>query len=215
MLDYIASKGKPVLLATGASSKEDVMRAMKVLTEKNIPICLMQCNTNYTTDQDKVRYSNLNVLDLYALDYPNILLGLSDHTPGFTTVLGAIAKGARIIEKHFTDDNTLDGPDHKFAMNPSSWKQMVQLGNELFTSLGDGIKKIEKNEESSIIVQQRCLRTTKRLPKGHVLTLDDIIELRPKPIDALEPYKIDQILGGILIADMEEGEHFTDLKLKN
>lgn len=212
IIEYIASKNKPVLLAAGASNLDDVKRAMDILLVKNIPVCLMQCNTNYTTDIDKIKYVNLNVLDTFSKLYPKTLLGLSDHTPGFTSVLGAIAKGARIIEKHFTDNNDLTGPDHKFAMNPSSWKEMVKYGDEMYYALGDGIKKVEENEKEAIIVQQRCLRASLNLPKGHIISKEDIVSLRPKPIGSIEPYKIDQIIGKKLKSDLVEGDYFS---LKN
>ena len=79
------------------------------------------------------------------MKYPSILTGLSDHTPGHSTVLGAIALGISAVEKHFTDNN-LEGPDHKFSMNPKSWKEMVDRSRELEISLGSNIKKVERNE---------------------------------------------------------------------
>ena len=117
-IEYVAKKAKPVLLATGAANIEDVIRAVECVIGNNKDIVLMQCNTNYTGSFDNLKYVNLNVLKFYANLYPGMVLGLSDHTPGHTTVLGAIALGARVIEKHFTDDNDRIGPDHAFSMNP-------------------------------------------------------------------------------------------------
>ena len=93
------------MIATGASAKWEVMEAMNILSKYDIEICLMQCNTNYTADHENFKYINLNVLKDYQKEWPNIKLGLSDHTPGDVTVLGAVALGATIIEKHFTDNN--------------------------------------------------------------------------------------------------------------
>ena len=104
IIKHMASKGKPLLLATGASSMNDVQRAMSVIETAGIPSVLMQCNTNYTASDQNYDFINLNVLKAYRKHYPNILLGLSDHTHGCSTVLGSIALGARVIEKHFTDD---------------------------------------------------------------------------------------------------------------
>ena len=120
ILQYIARKNKPVMIASGASDISDVKRAMSALQEITHDIVLMQCNTNYTVDADKHQYVNLNVLKTFAQLYPNTILGLSDHTLGHATVLGAVALGALVFEKHFTDDNDRSGPDHKFAMNPKS-----------------------------------------------------------------------------------------------
>ena len=95
------------------------------------------------------------------------ILGLSDHTFGHNSVLGAVALGARVVEKHFTDDNNRQGPDHKFSMNPVTWKDMVIQTRILEKSMGDGIKKIEDNEKQSSIVQRRSIRASDKLKKGH------------------------------------------------
>ncbi|NLI41721.1 MAG: N-acetylneuraminate synthase, partial [Caldisericales bacterium] len=105
----IASKGKPVLLATGASDIGDVQRAVDAILAVNPQLVLMQCNTNYTADPANFNHIHLNVLKTYHDMYPQLILGLSDHTQGMATVLGAVALGARVIEKHFTDDNSREG----------------------------------------------------------------------------------------------------------
>jgi N-acetylneuraminate synthase len=209
LIKYIAKKNKPVLLATGASSLDDVSRAVNSIMDINPQIVLMQCNTNYEVDINKYKYVNLNVLNLYKKLYPNLVLGLSDHTFGFTTVIGAIALGARVIEKHFTDDNNRKGPDHSFAMNPSSWKDMVKYGNEVFYSLGDGIKRIEQNEIDSKIVQQRCIRVNRNMSKGEIIHLSDLEFLRPCPSNAISPYLVDTIIAKKLLKSIDKGSHLT------
>jgi N-acetylneuraminate synthase len=154
-LRYIAAKGKPVLLATGAASIEDVQRAMDVLTSAGVPIVLMQCNTNYTGSNDNIAHINLGVLNQYAQMYPDVTLGLSDHTPGDVTVLGAVALGARAVEKHFTDDVNRSGPDHGFSMDPTTWRKMVDDTRMLEAAMGNGIKGIESNEDKTIILIER------------------------------------------------------------
>ena len=208
ILKYILSKNKPVLLATGASSMEDVDRAMEILKESQ-DIVLMQCNTNYTASTENFKYINLNVLKKYEEKYPNAILGLSDHTKGFSTVLGAIALGAVVIEKHFTDDNDREGPDHKFAMNPKTWREMVDASLELYYSLGDGNKRIEKNEEDTAMVQRRGIYVTKSLKAGHILSKEDLIALRPIKIDGIQPYEIDLLLGKKLTKNIESDSHLT------
>ena len=86
----------------------------------------MQCNTNYTAENNNFNYINLNVLKTFKKRYPKILLGLSDHTAGHSTVLGAIALGARMVEKHFTENNNREGPDHKFSMNPNLGRRWLK-----------------------------------------------------------------------------------------
>lgn len=195
MLSYIAHKNKPILLATGASNISDVDRAVNTITKINSNLILMQCNTNYTANHENYKYINLNVLKSYSEKYPNCILGLSDHTYGHTTVLGAIALGARVIEKHFTDDNNRIGPDHKFSMNPTTWKDMVAASNDLWHSLGDGIKRVEDNEKESLIVQQRGIYIAKNITKGQVICYEDLISLRPLKNDGIPPYYVDKIIG--------------------
>lgn len=209
IIKHIASKGKPVLLATGASSIQDVIRAMDTLQAATNDIVLMQCNTNYTASTENFKYINLNVLKTFAARFPDVILGLSDHTSGHATVLGAIALGALVFEKHFTDDNTREGPDHKFAMNPVTWREMVDRSQELYYALGNGVKIIEENERQSVVVQRRSIRTTRDLGAGTVLNADDIEVLRPCPENAFPPYAVPLLLGKKLINPISKGEHLT------
>ena len=214
IIDYIIDKKKPVLIATGASTNEDVSRVMKMALKKTQNLVLMQCNTNYTGSIDNYNYCNLNVLKQFSIDYPNTVLGLSDHTAGHATALGAIALGARVIEKHFTDDNNQEGPDHGFAMNPKSWRDMVDRSYELLVSLGNGLKAVEKNEEQSKLVQRRCLRVAKNLKKGHVLVDNDFIALRPISEGGFEPYEKFKLIGKKLLKDIDAGDHLTKKTVK-
>ena len=209
IIEYIIDKKKPVLIATGASSGEDVKRVMKMALKKTKNLVLMQCNTNYTGSSNNFKYCNLNVLKQFSKDYPNTILGLSDHTPGHTTTLGAITLGARVIEKHFTDNNNQVGPDHGFAMNPQTWRDMVDRSYELLSALGDGVKRVEPNEIQSQIVQRRCLRAKESLNKGHILQNEDFISLRPISENGVHPYQKNLFIGKKLIVDIKEGEHLT------
>ena len=131
LINKVASMDKPYMLATGASDLSDVLRAVNSGLTLNEKLVLMQCNTNYTGNCDNFSYINLRVLTTYRSMFPKLIIGLSDHTPGHSTVLGAVALGAKVIEKHFTDDTSREGPDHKFSMVPRSWKEMVDRTNEL------------------------------------------------------------------------------------
>ncbi len=206
ILKYISKKKKPVILASGASNFKEVEMAIKILKKNNKQICLMQCNTNYTNSKDNFNFINLNVLKLYKKKFPNVILGLSDHTSGHSTVLGAITLGARMIEKHFTIDNSLDGPDHKFSMNPETWKEMINRARELEKSLGNGKKVIEKNEIQPAIVQKRAIRVNKNIKKGSRINRSDLIFLRPCPLNALPPYKAKDILGKKIIKNIKNGD---------
>lgn len=207
IIEYIAKKGKPVLIATGASNIEDVKRAMTVLQKINNKIVLMQCTTNYAGTRDNFKYINLNVLKSYKQLFPGVVLGLSDHTLGHATVLGAVTLGARVIEKHFTDDNNREGPDHKFAMNPASWKEMVERTRELEDALGNGEKIIENNEVETVIIQRRSLRAIRNIDKSSILKKNDIIPLRPCPKDGIPPYKINEVLGKMAKVQITKGDY--------
>lgn len=104
MVELIASKQKPYIIASGASTLDDVLRAVHAGLAINPLLCLMQCNTNYTASLENFKFIQLNVLKVYRQMFPDLVLGLSDHTPGLASVLGAVSLGARMIEKHFTDD---------------------------------------------------------------------------------------------------------------
>lgn len=202
ILHYISNKGKPILIATGASNLSDIERAMSILNDYNNPVVLMQCNTNYTANKENFKYVNLNVLKYYSQKFPQNVLGLSDHTLGHETVLGSIALGARFIEKHFTDDNHRDGPDHKFAMNPKTWRDMVDASNNLFFALGDGVKRVEENEKQTVVAQRRALRFANDLKKGEIVRHEDLVAVRPRHAEGFDPYEILNVLGKRLMKDV-------------
>ncbi len=209
MVKYIASRGKPYILATGASTMDDVFRAVAAGLEINPGMVLLQCNTNYTGSTENMHFIQLNVLKSYRSMFPKMILGLSDHTPGHATVLGAVALGARVIEKHFTDNTNRIGPDHAFSMDPVSWKDMVDRTRELEAALGNGIKRIENNERETAILQRRSIRVKESLPSGHLITLDDVEFLRPCPIDALPPYMLGDVLGKRTSRALIKGQHLS------
>jgi len=213
MIEYIASKQKPCIIATGASKIEDVVRAVSASIAVNPKLCLMQCNTNYTASLENFKFIHLNVLKVYREMFPNLVLGLSDHTPGNATVLGAVALGARMIEKHFTDDVERVGPDHAFSMDKESWRNMVDRSRELENALGLGIKQVEGNEKETVVLQRRAIRTTKNLDVGTLLTSDLLTVLRPCPNDGIPPYEINKLIGKRIIRNIGVGEHllWTDL----
>ncbi|MBF0399994.1 MAG: N-acetylneuraminate synthase family protein [Magnetococcales bacterium] len=207
IVEYIAAKQKPCLLASGASSLDDVDRAVSAILRINPRVALMQCNTNYTASLDNFRHIQLNVLKTYRTLYPDMVLGLSDHTPGHATVLGAIALEARIIEKHFTDDTSRSGPDHAFSMDPKGWREMVERSRELELALGCGIKRVEQNEQETAVLQRRGIRVVADLAAGTVLKREHLLPLRPCPLHAIPPYLIPDVVGRSLNRDIQAGEH--------
>jgi N-acetylneuraminate synthase len=214
IVDYIASKKKPVLLATGASTLDEVDMAMSTLLHRTDEIVLMQCNTNYTASLENFKYINLNVLKEYRRKYPDTILGLSDHTPGHATVLGAVTLGARVIEKHFTDDVSREGPDHKFSMDFNTWKDMVDRTRELENSLGLETKKVEDNELETVVLQRRSIRAKKDLMIGDRVNEKDLEFLRPCPDGALPPYELKKVLDKVLVENIKSGDYIKWTNLK-
>jgi sialic acid synthase SpsE len=207
MLHKIASKQKPVLLATGASDIGEVQNAVREVLNINPELVLMQCNTNYTGSQENFRHIHLNVITTYRTMFPDVVLGLSDHTPGHSTVLGAVALGARVIEKHFTDDNRREGPDHPFSMTPKDWREMVDRTRELEYAMGSYSKVVAENERDTVVVQRRCLRAAQTLQKGTVLRAEMLEVLRPAPPDSVKPFDLQAVVGKRLTCGLTKGDH--------
>ena len=205
-IERMAQKGKPVLLATGASDIGDVQRAVRAILAINPQLILMQCNTNYTGSLENFNHVHLRVLNSYHLMYPDLILGLSDHTPGHAAVLGAVALGARVIEKHFTDDCSRVGPDHPFSMEPDPWKDMVVATRQLERALGSAEKFVTENEHDTVVVQRRCLRAGRAIKTGEVITREMLDVLRPASPGAIQPYEIDEVVGKHTAVDLAPGQ---------
>jgi N-acetylneuraminate synthase len=206
---HVAGKGKPVLIATGASDIGEVQRIVGQLLAVNPHLGVMQCNTNYTGSLENFRYLHLRVLETYRVLFPEVVLGLSDHTPGHATVLGAVALGARLIEKHFTDDTSRVGPDHPFSMTPATWRDMVDRTRELEAALGHATKEVADNERETVVIQRRCVRAARELPPGSVLTRDDLVVLRPCPPDAIVPCDLDHLIGRRTVVPLCHHDYLT------
>src|SRR5207302_261852 len=161
----------------------------------NPQLVLMQCNTNYTVSLENFKHVHLNVLKTFKTLFPDAVLGLSDHTLGHATVLGAVALGARAIEKHLTDDNSREGPDHPFSMTPVMWRDMVDRTRELELALGGTIKRVEVNEEQTVVLQRRCIRAVRPLAAGSILDREMLTVLRPAPLDGIFPYQLESVVG--------------------
>jgi N-acetylneuraminate synthase len=208
-LERMAETGVPVLIATGASSIEDVENAVAVFRKSQTPLIVMQCNTNYTGDASNLEYLNLNVLNQYKSLFPECGLGLSDHTPGHLSVLGAVSLGARFIEKHFTDDKNRTGPDHNFSLDPIDWKNMVDETRKLERALGNGFKQVEINEMEAQVVQRRALRYRTNLKSGTELRHSDLMSLRPIPKNGISPMEIGEVIGKVLLTDVTSDQLVT------
>ena len=206
ILKHMARKGKPLILSTGASSIGDVQRAVHTILPINPQLVILQCNTNYTASLENFDHIHLRVLETYRVMFPGAVLGLSDHTSGHATVLGAVALGGRVVEKHFTDDTSRVGPDHPFSMTPATWREMVDRTRELERALGSADKAVTGNERDTVVVQRRCLRAACDILPGEQIRREMIDVLRPATPGAIQPYEIDQVVGRRAMTPIARGQ---------
>ncbi len=206
VLRRFARKGKPIVLATGASTLAEVDEAVQVIkSEGNDQIVLLQCVTNYPS-----KFESANIRAMKAMgDMFDVPVGYSDHTPGSVVPLGAVALGACMIEKHFTDDKSRNGPDHPFAMDGKDFKEMADSIRKLEKALGKPHKELYEEESLTVVLQRRCLRAARALKKGETLTEEMIDVLRPAPKEALVPKYKEVIIGQELKVSMKKGDPFT------
>jgi N-acetylneuraminate synthase len=122
-------------------------------------------------------------------------------------VLGAVALGARMVEKHFTDDTSRVGPDHPFSMTPATWRNMVDRTRELEAALGQAAKEVAENERETVVIQRRCIRAARALAAGTQLEKEMLEMLRPAPLGSLPPNELQNVLDLRLRRDVVKGQH--------
>lgn len=185
MLEYIAKKGRPMVLSTGASTLAEVDEAVTIIEKTgNNKLSLLQCITNYP---HKIESANLRVMDTYKTAY-DIIVGYSSNMPDPILPIGAVALGAKIIEAHFTLSRKDKGPDHPHSIEPQELKKMITDIRNLEKAIGTGRKEVVAEEEEMVIVQRRGLYAKKTIRKGQKISKDDIVALRPA-LGILPKYK--------------------------
>jgi sialic acid synthase SpsE len=205
MIRYIASKGKPVILGTGASTIEEIEKAVKAIKSTgNNDIILLQCVTNYPASYES---ANIRAMPILREKFDS-LVGYSDHTLGYVVPMGAVALGACVIEKHFTDDNTRKGPDHPHAMEGKDFKQMVDNIRLLEKALGKPVKTLYPEESETIVLQRRCIRAKQDIKKGSKIEEGMLDILRPAPKNTLYPEEKEKLIGMKAKKDIKKGEEF-------
>ncbi len=177
LLKLISSKKKPILLSTGMATLEEVIESVNFLKSNNVEdIVIFQCTTNYPSNYEEI---NLNVIDTYKKEFPNNIIGFSDHSLGFEASIGAAAKGVKVIEKHFTINKEMDGPDHKASLNPRELKEWVKHIRNLEKALGDYKKFPSKNEQEIAKIARKSIVTLSDLKEGDLIKREDIDIKRP------------------------------------
>ena len=208
LLKYIAEKKKPIVLSTGMSTLDEIEDALEVIREKGVEdVVLLHCVTSYPA---KIDDAKLRVMGTLRHRF-NLPVGFSDHTLGITIPIAAAALGAVLIEKHFTLDRSLPGPDHKASLEPDQLKDMIKAIRDVEKALGDGIKKPTEDEERIKKVVRRSIVAKVRIPKGTIIT-EDMLDLK-RPGVGIEPKYLNDVIGKRTKKDIKPDELITFEKL--
>lgn len=197
----IAKTGKPVVMSTGMAEMFEIKKAMEILRDNGSgEITLLQCHTDYPTKMEQVNLRAMNTLS-EAFQVP---VGLSDHSIGIEVPIAAAALGATVIEKHFTLDRTMYGPDHKASIEPVELKEMIRCIRNIETALGNGRKVCSPLERKNILVARKSIVAKKDIKKGEVFTEENITTKRPG--NGISPMEWFHVLGTKAIRDFDEDE---------
>jgi len=206
-LQHIAKKRKPVVLSTGMSNIDEIRDALDVLTDGGIElseIAVLHCNTEYPTPMEDV---NLFAIQ-HIRDTFGVKVGYSDHTKGIEVPIAAVALGAEIIEKHFTLDRNMEGPDHKASLEPEELKAMVKAIRNIEKAIsGTGKKEVTKSELPNIAIARKSIHLSQSIYKGETIERKHLIMKRPG--DGISPMLIDAILGKKVLRDLEAEEKLS------
>ena len=197
----IAKTRKDVILSTGMSTMEEISDAFEVLRTNGTPkITILHCTTNYPTPMKDV---NLRAMLTLKKQF-NCPVGYSDHTKGIEVPIAAVSLGAEVIEKHFTLDCKMDGPDHKASLEPDELSLMVKSIRNIELALGSGIKLPTESEIANIPIVRKSIIAKKRIKQGELLTEDNITTKRPGT--GINPMRWNEVLGTKAVKDFEEDE---------
>jgi len=199
----IAQKGERVILSTGMCMMEDIENAVNVLLKwgiKKEQIVILHCNTEYPTPFQDV---NLRAMEAIRQKY-GVEVGYSDHTKGIEVPIAAVALGATIIEKHFTLDRNMEGPDHKASLEPDELKAMVLAIRNIEKALGNPEKKVSESERKNIAIARKSIVASRSIVKGEIFTEDNITVKRPGT--GISPMQWETVLGQTASRDFEEDE---------
>lgn len=206
---HLAAKGKPVLMSTGMANLSEVAQAVHLVREHgDPPLGLFHCVTSYPAPPADC---NLRAIGTMAAAF-RVPVGWSDHTEGLRVSLAAVAAGATLLEKHFTLDRGLPGPDHRASLEPEELTELVRAVREVESALGDGTKRPMPSELVNTPVARRSLHAARPLPVGHVLAAGDLAALRPGT--GLSPALRDRVVGRRLRVALEGGEMLSEAHLE-
>lgn len=202
-LQHIGRMGKPLILSTGMADMAEIGAALNVLEQAGTSrrqITVLHCNTEYPTPMGDVNLrAMLSIRDAYGVQ-----VGYSDHTAGIEVSIAAVALGATVIEKHFTLDRNLPGPDHQASLEPDELKAMVAAIRNIELALGDGVKRTSPSEAKNIPIVRKSLVAARHIRAGEPLTLDNLAVKRPGT--GVSPMRLNEVLGWVARRDFEADE---------
>lgn len=202
-LRKMASTGIPVIISTGMATPEEIAKALKPFLKAGYTsndIILLHCTTQYPTPMEDVNLLAMKTVS-ENFGHPS---GYSDHTLGIEVPIAAATLGASVIEKHFTLDRNMEGPDHKASLEPAELKEMVKSIRNITKAMGNGVKEVKESERPNMIAARRSIVAKKRIPKGHVITEKDITTKRPAT--GLSPMMWDKVIGSKAMRDFMPDE---------
>jgi len=201
LIDYVASKNKPMIVSTGRSTIEDINDCINTINkQKNKRVAILQCVSNYPASFEDL---NLNTIITLKNKF-NLPIGFSDHSVGIEASIAAVALGASIVEKHLTLDKNDIGPDHRASIEPSEFKNMVNAIRNTELALGNGIKRPMKSELWGRINVRKGLVANQNIPKGKTLT-NEMISVK-RPGDGIKPKYFEDLIGKITLTDIKKDE---------
>ena len=210
-LEHIAKKGKPIVISTGMSNLQEIKDAVEVIQNHQIgknKITILHCNTEYPTPMKDV-----NLLAMKTIQNElGIQVGYSDHTLGIEVPIAAVALGAVLIEKHFTLDRNMIGPDHLASLTPDEIKQMVtSIRNIELAISGNGIKEPSISEQKNLLIARKSIHTNKIIKKGQTIKKEDLIMMRPG--DGISPMLIEGVIGSFANKNLPQGYKISQTDL--
>jgi N,N'-diacetyllegionaminate synthase len=203
-LRKIGSLGTEIIISTGMANLQEIEDAIKVLIDagtKKDQITVLHCNTEYPTPMHDVNLRAMNTIQ----EKLGVKVGYSDHTKGIEVPIAAVALGATVIEKHFTLDKNMEGPDHQASLEPHELKAMVEaIRNVEIAISGSGIKETTESERKNMVIARKSILAAKDIKKGDVFDENNLIVKRPG--NGINPMRWDEILGKTAIRDFQEDE---------
>jgi sialic acid synthase SpsE len=203
-LEKVSSIADSIILSTGMSTLTEIEESVSILrANPNAQISILHCNTDYPTP-----FSDVNLLVMNTLkEHFNTPVGYSDHTIGIEVPIAAVALGATIIEKHFTLDRKMEGPDHAASIEPDELKQMVIAIRNIEKALGNEVKQPTTSEKKNINIARKSIHLSRPMNSGEILTKEDFEMLRPG--DGISPMKYHELIGRKLIKSLPKGQKLS------